>query len=575
MLQEIIEKINEIFDDAHLPYVVNATDYDACIVKQLRITEIIRRGSRESVTSNGVINNNLYSRDSSTTINTNATTHIFIPSASVEILPPLLPNVAGMNYALTVPVKIDFATLHLMLKELPTGYYDSSKVTDLKTKYPLGDSYELGLSAKATTGNRVMFHSKDFIINSNHKEFFMELRYSQFADDYMILLKEKKSYNYKLIFIPKDLGETKNIENYLDRIHGNTKTAVPSSYFSCEEGKNLIVFGAPGTGKSFWIKENFESKSETLRVTFHPEYTYNEFVGSLKPVQKGSNFSYKFVPGPFTRILELAYLNPNVPYTLIIEEINRSNTAAVFGDIFQILDRNVDGYSEYGIENEDILEYLNHKLPIQLKEVTLPPNLNLIATMNSADQGVFQMDTAFKRRWNVKYVPIEFELWHETTSFDYYNKKIPVKEFITTLNEFLSSNQLLKINEDRLVGPYYLKKEEAEKWLSGEYYKKLFIYLWDDIARINRDYLFKAEYRQFSELCYAFENGNQVFVEELHNKLIAKRAKPTGSTTDISDTVKNTSGNTELDYTTYESNGDTAIQENKNERQEQVSDEEN
>src|SRR5699024_1404304 len=130
--------------------------------------------------------------------------------------------------------------------------------------------------------------------------------------------------------------------------------------------------------------------------------------GSLKPVNDPSNqnrIKYDFVPGPFVEMLQLAYENATNKYTLIIEEINRANTAAVFGDVFQILDRDIDGYSEYGIYNNDIIQFINGKLSnIQINEVKLPPNLNLIATMNSADQGVFQLDTAFKRRWNFHYM---------------------------------------------------------------------------------------------------------------------------------------------------------------------------
>ncbi|KYG30291.1 McrB family protein [Bacillus gaemokensis] len=542
MLKNILDEVNTIYRDEGFSLDLKVSDYDAIVVKKIAKTEVLRRNSHDDHT--GVLNNSLCSRVDPTLTNGNGVTHFFLPKSTFGILPPLLSNIENMNYALTIPVTIPFITIHLMLKNIPTGYYDTSKVDVLKNEYSLGGSMVLQLSAKETSGSRLMFASKEFIHDLSQRQFFMELKSTQFENDYMILLKYKSSFRYLLLFIPQPLGDAKNLGRGLYNISSNTP--VPSTYFQSTGAKNLIVLGSPGTGKSNWIKENFEGSTESKRVTFHPEYTYNEFIGSLRPVNDPTDgVKYTFTPGPFTKILQLAYSNPSKIYTLIIEEINRANTAAVFGDVFQILDRNIEGFSDYGIENEEILNYINESLlHIQLEEIKLPPNLNLIATMNSADQGVFQMDTAFKRRWNIQYVPIEFDEWHDSIYFKYNNKFISAKNFITTLNTYLSENQYLQVNEDRLIGPYFLRREEAERWFDKEeqydYYKKLFIYLWDDIARIDRNSLFKKDYRQFSLLCKAFEDGEAIFVEALHETL----------TTQLVDDLNRNNNGTEVDTET-------------------------
>jgi len=520
MLNDIITKVNEIFAEKNLPFSLNIDDYDAVFVKQISMTEILRRGQREN--QNGVSNNNLFSRVDPTRQNSNAATHYFIPSATSQILPPFLDNGPNeLKYIFTLPFNIPHSVLHLMLDEIPLGYYTTSKIDLLKTSYPLAESSEVELSARKSTGNRIMFANKDYIKEPIQKLFFMELKYLLFEYDYMIFLKYKKSHKYQILFIPSQIGTSKNLNAYNNLLFNlSTTTLVPSTHLQQVGGKNLIVFGAPGTGKSHWIKNQYERNSEILRVTFHPEYSYNEFIGSLRPVNDSlTGFSYNFVPGPFTKILNLALSNPSKNYTLIIEEINRANTAAVFGDVFQILDRNVDGISDYGIENEEILNYLSINQNY-FTEVKLPPNLSLVATMNSADQGVYQMDTAFKRRWNVKYIPIEFDSWHDNVSIQYFDKKISVRNFIETTNKFLSNNGDLQINEDRLIGPYFLREEEANSWFTEGYYKKILLYLWDDIARINRNYVFDDKYRQFSHLCSAFESGDAVFVDALHEELL-------------------------------------------------------
>ncbi|MCC3665424.1 McrB family protein [Staphylococcus haemolyticus] len=276
-------------------------------------------------------------------------------------------------------------------------------------------------------------------------------------------------------------------------------------------GQNKIYYGAPGTGKSYVVNSTFQNYS---RVTFHPEYTYFDFVGGLRPVKgKNDSINYEFVPGIFTDMLIKAVLNKNEMNGIIIEELNRANTAAVFGDIFQLLDRDDDGKSKYLIKNKDICEYIELITNKKCEEIYLPSNFDIIATMNSADQGVFVLDSAFKRRWRFEYIPIDFN------DSDIREMKISGFEmfwsdFGSTLNEFLTE---IGVEEDKLIGQRFInKKEMASNDLIAS---KLLIYLWDDVVRYNRQKLFK-EHKMFSRLITQFkEEGIGCFVDDLKERL--------------------------------------------------------
>lgn len=300
------------------------------------------------------------------------------------------------------------------------------------------------------------------------------------------------------------------------------------------KGKNLILYGAPGTGKSFELNRRYSSNQ--MRVTFHPEYSYHDFVGSYRPeplykkedtsnfvneenqvFEKGEPYiNYRFVPGPLTLMLESAIssLNSSNPqiYTLIIEEINRANTPAVFGDLFQLLDRENTGESTYGVTNLEILKYLKSKEIIDpnQKEIKLPNNLNLVASMNSADQGVFVMDSAFKRRWIFEYLSIDpEEAKHKDELVSYNGGKIRWADFVLECNRLLADN---RINEDRHIGPYFLKQGEPSN--NDIFSSKLLMYLWDDVGRTMRSKLFKNEIKTFSQLVKLYNNNQSIFLTE-------------------------------------------------------------
>lgn len=272
-------------------------------------------------------------------------------------------------------------------------------------------------------------------------------------------------------------------------------------------GQNLIIYGAPGTGKSYAANGNH---ARCIRTVFHADYSYQDFVGSYRPCKVKGQITYEFTPGPFIKSIINAHNNPDHMHTLIIEEINRANAGAVFGEVFQLLDRKDNGESEYSVTPDEALAiFLKANTEHMGEKLWLPANLNIHATMNSADQGVFPLDSAFKRRWKFKYLPISFDnVAHKDALLPYANKKITWEKFATAINTQLS---LQHINEDRQLGPYFLKANEIED--AQTVASKVLIYLWDDVVRHQRPVLFSDQYRTFSSLMTGYVAGKDIFSE--------------------------------------------------------------
>lgn len=324
-----------------------------------------------------------------------------------------------------------------------------------------------------------------------------------------------------------------------------------STGYQSEFPRNRILFGAPGTGKSFTLNREKDlllaDGGEYERVTFHPDYSYANFVGTYKPVPcKDSDgkdaITYSYVPGPFMRTYVKALQNSRTdapkPFLLVIEEINRANVAAVFGNVFQLLDRGDDEVSEYPIQaSEDIKKYLAGELggnPDDYAEIRIPDNMFIWATMNSADQGVFPMDTAFKRRWDFTYLGID------DSEAGIVGKKVVLGQGdyrrIVEWNALRKAinNELLtyKVNEDKLMGPYFISKKNLPE---GEmidpavftriFKNKVIMYLFDDAAKQKRITLFggcdeKAK-NQYSKICREFDTkGVYIFCEGISSQFI-------------------------------------------------------
>ncbi|WXR62538.1 AAA family ATPase [Peptostreptococcaceae bacterium AGR-M142] len=316
---------------------------------------------------------------------------------------------------------------------------------------------------------------------------------------------------------------------------------------------NRIIFGAPGTGKSYKLKLESEGdginigcfkKQNIKRVTFHSNYSYFQFVGSYKPkpiynktvtsennvsymtdsvadciedYNSSADITYEFIPGPFLEVLVKAmvdYENGDScnNYLLIIEEINRANVSGVFGDVFQLLDRDENGKSEYNIAvSDDMKVYLAKKGIKNPNELYIPPNFYIWCTMNSADQGVYPLDTAFKRRWNFEYIGIDEN--------DYEIDKIKVtingyglcywNKFRQVLNNHLVLEHNVK--EDKLIGPFFIKKENLEeKKFEYVFINKLLMYLSEDVFKHNKGALF-GENKTLTQIYKSFKDGDKIF----------------------------------------------------------------
>ena len=505
------------------------------------------------------------------------------------------------------------------------------------------------------------------------------------------IMKKVTDLTLKSVQIPTYFGETEQqaLERYLreikkhstdnsQQLSGIQSNHVQSTNFKSwlqnSLSRNQIVFGAPGTGKSFQINEDrkkllgLRADDDYERVTFHPDYSYANFVGTYKPVMKPNNnytkqkldpnteailsilndktltgqqkydqlyetfnndrllttlpilmgitcgteqiktrladgsdsannnkpefekgkalrkfvqlankiqttntgsISYEYVPGPFMRLYVEAMKNVQDvtnefddprPFLLIIEEINRANVAAVFGEIFQLLDRNDDNVSEYPIQtSEDIRNYLAKELggnPSDYAQIRIPDNMFIWATMNSADQGVFPMDTAFKRRWDFTYLGIDdndSDIQGKVVKIKVGNteKDIEWNSLRQAINEFLAKE---KINEDKQLGPYFISRKITVPANGGNiidtdafnrvFKQKVIPYLFDDAAKQKRSKLFEGipnEANRYSKICDAYDKiGIGIFAQSIQNYACNKSLKystPAGNTAGTANTA--------------------------------------
>ena len=293
--------------------------------------------------------------------------------------------------------------------------------------------------------------------------------------------------------------------------------------------ENVLFYGVPGCGKSYSVEKRYESQVTNnqckVRVVFHPDYTYSDFVGQVMPVlekvTKGDGteeekLQYKFVPGPFTRILEVAYANHQEKCLLIIEELNRGNAPAIFGEIFQLLDRKDDGESKYGIYNADIAEKVYGD---KNKSIKLPPNLTIVATMNTSDQNVFTMDTAFQRRWQMKHIPNRFtgdSLDDKTIT--HVAKHLPNSDiswgvFAQTVNKKMHTANLgFGGTDDKSLGVYFATDNDLDD--AERFAEKVLKYLWDDAFKLGRQALFSNCSEGLSSVIEAYEDAAKAKIKK-------------------------------------------------------------
>lgn len=373
--------------------------------------------------------------------------------------------------------------------------------------------------------------------------------------------------NYsKVISIDKSLQTTllPNYENILknlnmDRIDKSAffqqfaiETPDKTPQVLLDQPLQLIYYGAPGTGKSFTIDKTTNEKN-SVRTTFHPDSDYASFVGAYKPTMELIDVAfttsdgkvkfakpdknedgrlhpgterkivYKYVPQAFLKAYVEAWKRYSAgednPYYLVIEEINRGNCAQIFGDLFQLLDRNNTGCSSYAISaDEDISQFLREddkgfgklteeqrnaiasfvlKKDSEVEEkigpeilngtkLLLPPNLRIWATMNTSDQSLFPIDSAFKRRWNWEYMPIEYD--KKDWTFVIGDKRYSWGEFLKVINPKIFK---LTMSEDKQMGYFFAKPDKKSKEDLKEndtisekvFVNKVLFYLWTDVFK--------------------------------------------------------------------------------------------
>ncbi len=350
------------------------------------------------------------------------------------------------------------------------------------------------------------------------------------------IIKEKKISGSQYFEVLGKLGDylkntkTKNFIEFSDLAYEcseadnmKQKTGKGANNLDRDNGKNIIIYGVPGSGKSYYIKKQLEkiAPENVERIIFYPEYTYYDFVGQKVPNGDGG---LSFEPGNFTKILYKALKNKNQQYYLIIEELNRGNAEAIFGDIFQLLDRNSDGNSEYHIDNVNLMEYFRKEEVLKNEEeIYIPSNLTIYATINNADQKVFNFDTAFGRRWEYRMMPcnVDETMADESSKIflSGYIKGTNIKwnDLRKSINDKIIANRENIYNaEEKRLGLYYIDesllskknvqddkdyKDELEEFAS-----KIFRYLYLNVFKNNLSDLFKDN--------LILENYIQKFVEE-------------------------------------------------------------
>ena len=250
-----------------------------------------------------------------------------------------------------------------------------------------------------------------------------------------------------------------------------------------------IYYGCPGTGKSHEVKKLTEGldnenvikfddgRINVFRTTFHPDYDYSTFVGCYKPVKEDGVLDYRFVPQVFTNAYVTAKKHPDTPVYLIIEEINRGNCAQIFGDLFQLLDRE-DGVSKFPIDaEEELMKYLRDIAKLdEYNKIRLPANFNIYATMNTSDQSLFPMDSAFKRRWEMKFVKIDYTNNEAKYTFRVNGADYHWLDYLPFINDKITQ---ATDSEDKQMGEFFIRSNMN----ALEFKNKVMFYLWNDVCK--------------------------------------------------------------------------------------------
>lgn len=310
-------------------------------------------------------------------------------------------------------------------------------------------------------------------------------------------------------------------------------TASPSDF----KPEQIILYGVPGCGKSHKVQlmlDEWEIPEErTRRVVFSPDYCSADFLGQILPTDVNGHVRYEFKPGPFTEILRKAYHDQSHEYALVIEEINRGNAAAIFSEVFQLLDRlkapkgqYCAGWSEYCVHNDILQSYVGFP---DGEGIRLPPNLTLLATMNTSDQNVYTLDNAFQRRWDMRLVSNKLD-----EKSDQY--KSPIEgldcswgKFRDEVNRIIVSSSAstgLSSLEDKRLGGWFVEADDSGEIPKDTFAYKVLKYLWDDALKMDRPSLFKNGLeRTLEDVIEDYKDNNlgpAIFIDSFIEALTAK-----------------------------------------------------
>ncbi len=399
------------------------------------------------------------------------------------------------------------------------------------------------LKYEHTAEQMLFIHAIYFIHEQN------EVKCDEFSDNFFEYLRE----NHLLFSGDEDAHPSRGTRTGKARIHqqirnliSSHKSLVPSEFFeivndcyrlkkdvlpsdtharptpqrnsSKTPGENVILYGAPGTGKSTYIEDTFGDN--IIRTIFFPEYLNADFVGTYQPVSSdgGEKFTYEFVPGPLIKAICKAKTNTHDQICLVIEEINRGDAASIFGEYIQLLDRQEDGASRFSIScSTHLSRYLESQWNDSVEQIKLPDNLSIYATMNTWDEGSRTIDAAFRRRWKFKYMPICFDQCSLFEEKVFYNNNNSLRWGILAqaINACLKNTKA----EDKLIGPYFLAK--CEHGSREVFCDKVLHYLFETLLRFDeeREVIFVRGYSTFCALRNDYLNGVKIFSDNLSTKI--------------------------------------------------------
>ena len=349
---------------------------------------------------------------------------------------------------------------------------------------------------------------------------------------------------------------------YAETLTDNKVNPTPSI---CNEPIQQILFGAPGTGKSHRLNINKNiTEHNSIRTTFHPDSDYSTFVGCYKPTkdEKSGEITYNFTPQAFTNAYVAAWKDLSKSFYLIIEEINRGNCAQIFGDIFQLLDRNEQGYSSYKTTpDQDLMNYIKTQFSETNivdaevksgKKMQLPPNLHIWATMNTSDQSLFPIDSAFKRRWDWRYIPIDYT--DNGHYIDCGDTQYSWADFLQKVNDKVES---VTQSEDKKLGYWFMENGAEQKEITVDrFVSKVVFYLWNDVFKDfgkSGNTIFKDTFAKFHKFFDFGGNPKEDVVKAFLNGLEVKSGVREACNPDDK-TLSNS-----IDYTKYSFNGENKL----------------